>query len=160
MTCCGVKIKMTERSFSSLFHSCNFPIFFILDAKQSSFLLHIIKYLNVIRNEDELGVDSALVVRHVTGRRTEFGVALDHLVDGLEEVLLGGDLASRADGKHAGLGAHGPARFAKAISIRATKKSAARGELTESRRRWSWGRDGRAARSGCPARRTWSARGF
>lgn len=47
-----------------------------------------------------------LVVGHVSGGGAELGVGLDDLVDGLQEVLLGGDLPARSDGKHAGLRAH------------------------------------------------------
>lgn len=46
------------------------------------------------------------VVGHVSGGGAELGVGLDDLVDGLQEVLLGGDLPAGPDGKHAGLCAH------------------------------------------------------
>lgn len=46
------------------------------------------------------------VVGHVSGGGAELGVGLDNLVDGLQEVLLGGDLPAGPDGKHAGLCAH------------------------------------------------------
>lgn len=46
------------------------------------------------------------VVGHVSGGGAELGVGLDDLVDGLQEVLLGGDLPARSDGEHAGLCAH------------------------------------------------------
>ena len=48
------------------------------------------------------------VVGHVLGRGGELCVGLDDLVDGVEEVLLGGDLPPGADGEHAGLRADGP----------------------------------------------------
>ena len=41
-------------------------------------------------NEDAPSHASSSIVGHVLGRRAELGVGLDHLVDGLEEVLLGG----------------------------------------------------------------------
>ena len=47
-----------------------------------------------------------LVVGHVSGCGAELGVGLDDLVDGLQEVLLRGDLPARPDGEHAGLRAH------------------------------------------------------
>ena len=49
---------------------------------------------------------SVLVVRHVAWRRAKLGVGLHDFVHCLEKVLLGGHLASSADGEHAGLGAH------------------------------------------------------
>jgi len=48
-----------------------------------------------------------LIVSHVARRCRELGVALDDFVDGFEEVLLGGDLATSSDGKHASFGADG-----------------------------------------------------
>lgn len=52
------------------------------------------------------GRRKASVVSHVSGGGAELGVGLDDLVDGLQEVLLGGDLPASSDGKHAGLCAH------------------------------------------------------
>eukprot|EP00966_Prymnesium_polylepis_P018028 416202-Prymnesium_polylepis.2 len=49
---------------------------------------------------------SCSIVDEVFGRRRELGVALDHLVDRLDHILLGDRLAARADGKHARLDAH------------------------------------------------------
>merc|ERR1719234_505896 len=51
----------------------------------------------------ELAVCS--VVGHVLGGGRELGVALDHLMHSIEEVLLCGNLPSRPDGKHASLSA-------------------------------------------------------
>lgn len=48
----------------------------------------------------------SLVVGHVSGGGAELGVGLDDLVDGLQEVLLCGDLPASSDGEHAGLCAH------------------------------------------------------
>lgn len=47
-----------------------------------------------------------LVVRHISGGGTEFGVGLDDFVDGLEKVFLGCNLPAGSDGKHACLRAH------------------------------------------------------
>ena len=46
------------------------------------------------------------VVGHVSGGGAELGVGLDDLVNGLQEVLLCGDLPARSDGEHARLCAH------------------------------------------------------
>ena len=46
-----------------------------------------------------------LVVGHIARRRAELGVRLDDLVDGRDEVLLGGLLATSSDREHPGLGA-------------------------------------------------------
>lgn len=48
-----------------------------------------------------------LVVGHVARSRRELRVALDDFVHGLEEILLGGDLASGSDGKHSSFSADG-----------------------------------------------------
>mmetsp|Transcript_8389 Transcript_8389/g.28756 ORF Transcript_8389/g.28756 Transcript_8389/m.28756 type:complete len:402 (-) Transcript_8389:352-1557(-) len=50
----------------------------------------------------------SLVVRHVLWRGAELLVALDDLVDGVQEVLLRHDLPPRPDGEHPRLCAHGP----------------------------------------------------
>lgn len=47
-----------------------------------------------------------LVVGHVSGGGAELGVGLDDLVNGLQEVLLCGDLPASSDGEHACLCAH------------------------------------------------------
>lgn len=46
------------------------------------------------------------VVGHVSGGGAELGVGLDDLVNGLQEVFLGGDLPASPDGEHARLCAH------------------------------------------------------
>lgn len=46
------------------------------------------------------------VVGHVSGGGAELGVGLDDLVNGLQEVLLCGDLPASSDGEHACLCAH------------------------------------------------------
>lgn len=46
------------------------------------------------------------VVGHVSGGGAELGIGFDDLVNGLQEVLLRGDLPAGSDGEHAGLCAH------------------------------------------------------
>ena len=41
-----------------------------------------------------------LIISHVSGRGTEFGVGLDDFVDGLQKVLLGSHLSTGAYRKH------------------------------------------------------------
>jgi len=46
-----------------------------------------------------------LVVGHVVRGGTELCIRLDDLVNSINKISLGGNLAPRADGKHSGLGA-------------------------------------------------------
>lgn len=59
-----------------------------------------------VSSSDSGGSGKGSVVGHVSGGGAELGVGLDDLVDGLQEVLLGGDLPAGSNGKHAGLCAH------------------------------------------------------
>jgi hypothetical protein len=46
------------------------------------------------------------IVHHVLASSAELLVPLDHLVDSLDQILLGDGLAPVSDGEHASLGAH------------------------------------------------------
>jgi len=61
-------------------------------------------------------------VREVARRGAELGVALDHLLDGVQEVLLAGHLAPGADGEHARLGAHAAHLGARAVGAEACQQ--------------------------------------
>mmetsp|Transcript_46775 Transcript_46775/g.105792 ORF Transcript_46775/g.105792 Transcript_46775/m.105792 type:complete len:217 (-) Transcript_46775:851-1501(-) len=63
-----------------------------------------------------------LVVDHVLGRGGKLLVALDDLLDRVEEVLLGDGLPPRTDGEHAGLGAHAPELGARGVGAEAREE--------------------------------------
>lgn len=64
----------------------------------------------------------ASIVDHVFRRRAELAVALDDLVDAIEEVFLGHALSSRTNGKHARLGAHASKLGAGSVGAKARQE--------------------------------------
>ena len=62
------------------------------------------------------------IVDHVFGRRAELAVALDDLVDAIEEVFLRHALSSRTNGKHARLGTHASELGAGSVGAKARQE--------------------------------------